>query len=105
MVKIAKRIAQVLSLFAFLLLLIIGIFSVPEFSFALLPIIVLKAFTGYVIFWLLGIVISDIILKSVLTTMEDKKYEAWEGGLLTNFIPEKNEELQKANVRSQKDVR
>jgi len=103
MVRIAKRIAQALSLFAFLLLLLVGIFSPEKFTFAMLPIIVLKAFTGYVIFWLLGIVISDIILKAVLTTMEDKKYETWEGGLLVKFTPEKNEELQKANVRRPDD--
>jgi hypothetical protein len=99
MVKMAKRIAQALSLFTFLLLLLVGIFSLDKFSFAQLPLIVLKAFTGYVIFWLLGIVISDIILKAVLTSMEDKKYDAWEGGLLVKFSSEKNEELQKANVR------
>ncbi len=99
MVKLAKGIAQTLSLFAFLLLMMVGIFSLDTFSFSQLPMIVLRAFTGYVIFWLLGIVISDIILKAVLTTMEDKKYDAAEGGLLVKFTPEKNEELLKVNVK------
>ena len=103
MVILAKRFAQALSLFAFFVLLLVGIFSPEQFSFAQLPMIVLRAFTGYVIFWLLGIVISDIILKAVLTTMEDKKYEAWEGGLLAKFTPEKNDELQKANVKGSEE--
>lgn len=102
MVRLTKKIAQVLSLFVFLLLMIVGIFSVDEFTFAHLPLIVLKAFTGYVIFWLLGIVISDIMLKAILTSMEDKKYEDWEGGLLVKFAPGRNDELKKVNVEHEK---
>lgn len=98
MVIMTKRIAQILSLFVFLLLLIVGVFTQEEFSFAHLPIIVLKAFIGYVIFWLLGIVISDILIKAVLNTMEDKQVDEWEGGLLSNFTPAKNEELKKTKT-------
>lgn len=95
---LSKRIAQVLSLFVFFILLLVGIFSKEDFSFVHLPIIVLKAFIGYVIFWLLGIVISDIILKAVLSSIEDKKIEEWEGGILSKFSSEKKEDLKKINV-------
>jgi len=98
MVRLSRRIAQGLSLFVFFVLLLTGIFSQDSFALAQLPMIVLKAFLGYVIFWLLGIVLSDIVLKAVLAAMEDKKYEAWEGGLLDGFAPEKNEELAKTKT-------
>jgi hypothetical protein len=98
MIRLSRRIAQFLSLFVFLVLLLAGIFSQENFALSQLPMIVLKAFIGYVIFWLLGIVLSDIVLKAVLTAMEDKKFEEWEGGMLTGFAPEKNEELKKTRV-------
>jgi len=59
----------------------------------------LKAFTGYVIFWLLGIVISDIVLKAILTSVEDKEVTTWEGGLLSQFSQDNHDELQKTNVK------
>ena len=95
---ISRRIAQVLSLFIFFVLLLVGIFSKETFSFMHLPIIVLKAFIGYVIFWLIGIVISDIVLKAILTSVEDQKIETWEGGLLSKFSPEEDENIKKINV-------
>ncbi|OGS36156.1 MAG: hypothetical protein A2293_04550 [Elusimicrobia bacterium RIFOXYB2_FULL_49_7] len=98
MTLMVRRIAQILSLFVFLLLLIVGIFSREDFALVHLPIIVLKAFIGYVIFWLLGIVVSDILLKAVLHSMEDQAMEEWEGGLLSRFIPDKNDELKKINT-------
>src|SRR3989339_2182000 len=98
MTLMVRRIAQILSLFVFLLLLIVGIFSREDFGLVHLPIIVLKAFIGYVIFWLLGIVVSDILLKAVLHSMEDQAMEEWEGGLLSRFIPDKNDELKKINT-------
>jgi len=99
MVQLTKKIAQLVSLFVFFMLLLVGIFSSDEFVITSLPIIALKAFIGYVIFWLIGIVISDIILKAVLQAMEDKKYEEWEGGLLVKFGPSKNEELKKMKLQ------
>lgn len=98
MVELTKKIAQIVSLFVFFTLLLVGIFSAEEFSLAILPLIALKAFIGYVIFWLIGIVISDIMVKAILQSMEDKKYEEWEGGLLVKFAPANNEELTKNEI-------
>ncbi|MFH0918885.1 MAG: hypothetical protein V1913_00870 [Fibrobacterota bacterium] len=98
MASLSKRIAQFLSLFVFFVLLIAGIFSSDSFTLAHLPMIVLKAFIGYVIFWLLGIVLSDIVLKAVMNAMEDKKYETWEGGLLDGFSADKNADLKKSRL-------
>ncbi len=98
MVQLTKKIAQLISLFVFFTLLLVGIFSQNEFTLSVLPAIALKAFIGYAIFWLIGIVISDIMLKAVLQSMEDKKYEEWEGGLLVKFAPTNNEELKKLNL-------
>ncbi|MBL8029346.1 MAG: hypothetical protein JNL74_23185 [Fibrobacteres bacterium] len=99
MVQLTKKIAQLVSLFVFFTLLLVGIFSCEEFVLTSLPAIALKAFIGYVIFWLIGIVISDIILKAILQSMEDKKYEEWEGGLLVKFAPTKNDDLKKMNLQ------
>jgi hypothetical protein len=100
MVQLTKKIAQLVSLFVFFTLLLVGIFSCEEFVISSLPTIALKAFIGYVIFWLIGIVISDILLKAILQSMEDKKYDEWEGGLLVKFSPSKNEELKKMKLET-----
>ena len=91
MIIFSKRIVQVMSLFVFILLFIIGILSQEYFTLVQLPIIVLKAFSGYVIFWLLGIVVSDLLLKTVLHSMGDRQPEDWEEGLLSDFVPDKND--------------
>lgn len=82
---------QAMSLFVFVLLFIIGILSQEYFILVQLPMIVLKAFLGYVIFWLLGIVVSDILLKTVLHSMGEGQPEDWEKGLLSDFVPDKND--------------
>lgn len=92
MIILSKRIAQILSIAVFLLLTIVGIFSKSEFYLGHLPIILLKAFIGYVIFWLLGIVVADIVLKSIVSSVENEKIEKWEGGLMSAFAKEKNDE-------------
>jgi len=98
MAMLSKKIAQAISLFVFLLLLLVGIFSKEGFALADLPMIGLKAFIGYVIFWLIAVVIADVVIKSILNAIETEKIEEWEGGMLTHFIPEKNEELIKTKV-------
>ena len=87
MIIFSKRIVQVMSLFIFLLLFMIGVFSQEYFTLVNLTIIVLKAFIGYVIFWLLGIVISDILHNTVLHSMEDPQPEAWERGHAVRYRP------------------
>ncbi|OGJ87573.1 MAG: hypothetical protein A2268_03985 [Candidatus Raymondbacteria bacterium RifOxyA12_full_50_37] len=99
MATLSRKIAQFLSLFVFFTLLIVGIVSDESFSLSHFPIIGLKAFTGYVIFWLFGLIISDIVLKAIVTSVEDKDLDKWEGGMLDNFSKDKNEELQRVQAR------
>ena len=101
MVKAAKKIAQGLSLFVFFILLLVGIFSKPQFRLSDLPAIGLKAFIGYVIFWMLGIVVSDIVIKAILMDVEHEPADEGRGGLLTRFSPDKNEEVLKTRAGGQ----
>ena len=98
MIIISKRIEYVMGIFIFLLLTMAGVISQEQITFVRLTIIVLKAFIGYVIFWLLGIFISDILLKTILHSVEDHQPKARKGSLLSDFGTDKNGDLKKIKV-------
>ena len=86
MVAVVKRVAMMLGMFVFLLLLMVGMFSSEKFSFSELPLIFLKATVGFIIFWLFGIIVSDTIVKAISSSLENSKMEKWEGGIASRFI-------------------
>ncbi|MFP4521266.1 MAG: hypothetical protein ACLFQK_03900 [Fibrobacterota bacterium] len=88
MEKIVRKIAWILGVFVFLLLTVIGVFSMQEFSFSILPLIFLKASTGFIIFWLFGIIVSDTVIKAIVSSVKDTDLEKWEGGIVSRFVPD-----------------
>lgn len=84
-----QRFAKIIAVMAFFILFIVGLFS--NYSLDLFSVLVsfFKASIGGLIFWIIGVIISDIILKGLLESIDTTRDNKWEGGLLTRFVEEK----------------
>jgi hypothetical protein len=83
MVYWIKKIASILGITVFFLLLIFSLAGGREYTLQLLFMSLLRAFFGASLAWVAGIVIADILLKGVQSDIEsDRKAALLEGGLL-----------------------
>jgi len=101
---VIRLIAQLLGFLAFVIILVSGYnFSAP-FSLELFTPLLAKAVLGSALFWLLSIIIGDIIIKGVMEDIERKNLEPLEGGLEQRMHEAKGKEpvsVQKRDVNVQ----
>ena len=93
MIEITRKVAKTVGIFTFLILMIVGVASCEGNLFSSLPLITLKAIVGFIIFWLFGIIISDTVIKAIITSIEDTSAQKWEGGVVSHFIPSSKDEI------------
>ncbi len=76
-----KRIARIVSLLAFLIIFFVS-YSNSGFEIASLPVSLLKGMGAGFVFWFIGFIIADIILKGAVETIPEDNLEEEEGGLV-----------------------
>ena len=84
-----KRGAMVLSCIAFFVVLVAGINSNDPFNTYGLIIASLRGLLAAFVFWLLGFVVGDIILKGVLEDLHVDRIDPLEGGVVQHFHDQK----------------
>lgn len=104
MKTIMQKLSKSASGLAFFVILLVGIFSSPTLGGREVALILVKAAIGGVLFWVIGIVVSDIFLKGMLETMDEDPKEKWGGGLLTRFAAQKESMKQQAPVKGDEAV-
>jgi hypothetical protein len=82
MIAWIKRIASILAIATFFVLLLLGLVSSQSFSWEAFAPAFVRAFAGAALFWIVGIIIGDIVLKGVITDIEIDQKNLIEGGLL-----------------------
>ena len=83
MVYWIKKIASLLGITVFFILLILSLAVDHEYTLQMLFLSLVRALVGASLAWVVGIVIADILLKGVLSDIEnDQKTALLEGGLL-----------------------
>jgi len=87
-----KRISALLGISTFFMLFLIGMVSSHCISWEALAGAFGHALTGGVLFWIIGIVVADILLKGILSDVEVDKQYLLDGGLLQQMqvIKDKN---------------
>jgi len=71
--KIAKKIGLFLGYIAFFCTVLVGIFSTENFQINDLTFIFIKAFVGFIIFWLLGIMVGGFVIKMILVNIAEEQ--------------------------------
>ena len=82
MVVWIKRIAAILGISTFFVLLLLGIASSQAFTWESFVPACTRAIAGAALFWIFGIIIGDILLKGIVTDVEVDDKALIEGGLL-----------------------
>ena len=82
MVDWIKKIALILGISVFFLLLIIGIAGAGEYTLHSLSVAFIRAFFGASLAWVVGIIIADILLKGMVSDIENDRSALMEGGLM-----------------------
>ena len=88
MKKISRLLALFLSALIFFLLVLAGLFSqnFMELTITDVAFVILKAMLGFVIFYFLGLIAADLVLKAVKNAVEDSEFDKMEGGLAAHFV-------------------
>ena len=94
MKRLSRTIALLIATLVFFLLILTGIFSRNLLVLTLgdTLAVVLKAFIGFVIFYFLGLIAVDLVLKAIQSAVEDAQISKLQGGLVSHFVTEKDEE-------------
>ena len=77
-----NKIAKVIGLATFFIVLFIGLAKSGEFTFASILSSTAYALIGGALFWFIGIIISDILFKGIVTDIETDSDCLADGGLL-----------------------
>ncbi|MCU0609231.1 MAG: hypothetical protein MUF22_05645 [Chitinispirillaceae bacterium] len=77
-----KRISVLLGCSAFFMLFLTGLASSQSLAWESLIGAAARAATGGILFWIIGIVIADILLKGILSDIEVDKEHLVDGGML-----------------------
>ncbi len=109
MLALYKKWRKNLALLVFFLMFIIGVLSSPVLDCAVLAMIALKAGIGFVIFWILSLIILDVLFKTIIFEIKEKSPEPWQQGLVAHFAQkEEREDVSKShkngNEKSPKQV-
>ena len=91
MKKLARTLALLLATLVFFLLVLTGLFSQDVLILTLTEalLVLLKAIIGFVIFYFLGLIAVDLILKALKSAVEDAQVSKLQGGLISHFVDEK----------------
>jgi len=82
MVYWIKKIALLLAMTVFFMLLILSLAGGNEYTLQSLSLSLIRALIGASLAWVVGIVIADILLKGLLSDIEGDQKALMEGGLL-----------------------
>jgi hypothetical protein len=82
MVYWIKKIASLLAMTVFFMLLIFSVAGGNEYTLQLISLSLIRALVGASLAWVVGIVIADILLKGLLGDIEGDRKALMEGGLL-----------------------
>lgn len=82
MVRLIRKIASLIGISTFFLLFFLSLAVSQEFTLQSLAVSLGRAVIGGSLFWVIGIVIADILLKGVVTDIDQDKKILMEGGLL-----------------------
>jgi hypothetical protein len=82
MVYWIRKIASLLAMTVFFILLIFSLAGGNEYTLQLLSLALIRALVGASLAWVVGIVIADILLKGLLSDIEGDQKALMEGGLL-----------------------
>ncbi|MFH1760999.1 MAG: hypothetical protein ABIA63_07845, partial [bacterium] len=93
-----SKIRFYLSMFIFLLMMLIGIGTADAPDWMDLAMITLKACTGYVIFWLLSLVVVDVVFKTMIFEVKEKHLDKWQQGMLARFVEKSTSEKSEHNI-------
>jgi hypothetical protein len=91
MKKLTRTLALLLATLVFFLLVLTGLFSqnVLALSLGEALLVILKALIGFVIFYFLGLIAADLVLKAIKSAVEDAQVSKLQGGLISHFVDEK----------------
>jgi hypothetical protein len=94
MKRVTRVMALLIATLVFFLLVLTGIFSQNILALTLTDalLVLLKAFIGFVIFYFLGLIAMDLVLKAVQSAVEDAQISKLQGGLISRFVAEKPKE-------------
>ena len=77
-----KKIAMLLGMTVFFMVFVFSLMGGHEYSLQTLSLSLVRAVVGASLAWVVGIVIADILLKGVLSDIENDQKVLLEGGLL-----------------------
>jgi hypothetical protein len=77
-----KRIARLLSLSSFFVVFFLGIDPADPFNANAALIAFIKGCGAAVVFWVLGFIVADIVIKGLVTDVHTDESDTMEGGLL-----------------------
>ncbi len=93
MKKNKNKFGKLSATFVFFIIFLTGTLSHKVITTDILIATLLKAFVGALIFWLIGIIISDIAIKGMIENLDLDDKNIWSGGLLTRVAQEKEKML------------
>ncbi len=77
-----KRIARILGILSFFIAFFMGIDPYDPFDVRTALNAVIKGFAGALLFWMMGFIVADIIIKGIMMSVPTEASDAIEGGLL-----------------------
>jgi hypothetical protein len=77
-----KRIARLMSMLSFFVVFFLSLDPADPFSASIAVIAFIKGCVGALLFWFLGFIAADIVIKGLVTDMHTNKSDTLEGGLL-----------------------
>jgi cytochrome bd-type quinol oxidase subunit 1 len=77
---------------AFILIFLAGYDFTGTFTIESITPIILKSLFGAVLFWFLGIIIGDIIVRGIVEDIDESKLDSLEGGFEQLIAEEKSKE-------------
>jgi hypothetical protein len=85
-----KKCARIFGAIVFFLILFYNLIEMNSFESTVIVIAIIKAFLCGVIFWFVGFIISDILLKGIITDIDtNNKENLLEGGFVQRMHMEK----------------
>jgi len=99
-----KKFARILSILTFFVVFFIGLNSPDPFDPMIISIALVKAIIGAILFWFIGIIVADIVLKGIVAETDTVPEDAIDGGLIQRIYEEKekqNPDIQMSSAKSQ----
>jgi hypothetical protein len=88
-----KRTAFILGVGAFFIVFFLGIDFADIFNPETLAVALLKGIAGAALFWTMGFIIGDIVLKGIVTDAQTDENDTAEGGIIQRLHSVKTEQV------------